>query len=104
MSVQLNTPNAGSLREFANFRWIRIDENTDGASSPWKPIHNSTNHIGLNVTRTFPVKIKPNHVCAEFYARASVIRRFNTADFDLDCGLRCSHGPVGRPFIISLLF
>src|SRR5205809_4372330 len=83
MSMQLNAPNAGSFGELANFCWIRIDENADGASSRWKRVHNSADDDRLNVTRTFPIKVKPNHVCAEFDARASIIRICNTADFDL---------------------
>jgi len=85
MSMQLNAPNAGNFGEFANFCSIRIDENTNGASSRWKPVHNSADDHWLDVARARPVKVKPNHVRPEFDARVRIIRVCNTADFDL-CG------------------
>src|SRR4029077_3436340 len=97
MSVQLNAPNSGSFGDLANFRWIRIDENADGASSCWERVHNSANDSRLDVARARWIKIEPNQVRAEFDARACVIRVCNTADFDL---CRSHHGKItnGRAF------
>jgi hypothetical protein len=81
--MQLNTSNAGSFGELANFCWIRVDENTDAASSCWERVHNSASDSRLNVTRARRVKIKPDHVCAEFDARACVIQVCYATDFDL---------------------
>jgi len=81
--MQLNAPNAGSFGELANFCWIRIDENAAGASSRWERVHNSADDSRLNVARTFPIKVKPNHVHAEFDARACIIGIRNTADLNL---------------------
>jgi len=83
MSMQLNAPNSSNFGEFANFCWIRIDENANGASSRWERLHNSADDHGLDVARACPVKVKPNHVRAEFDARVRIIRIRNTADFDL---------------------
>jgi hypothetical protein len=83
MSMQLNASNACSCGELANFCWIRIDENADGASSCWQRVHNSADDSRLDVARTCWVKVEPNHVRAEFDARASIIRICDTADFDL---------------------
>jgi hypothetical protein len=83
MSMQLNAPKSGCSGELANFCWIRVDENADGASSCWESVHNSADHSRLDVARARRIKIEPNHVCAEFDARASIIRVCNTADFDL---------------------
>jgi len=85
MSMQLNAPNAGNLGEFANLCWVRIDENANGASSRREPVHNSADDPGLDVARARRIKVKPNHVRAEFDARVRIIRVCNTADFDL-CG------------------
>ena len=89
MSMQLNAPNAGSFGELANFCCIRIDENADGASSCWERVHNSADDSRLDVARARRIKVEPNHVRAEFDARACIIRICNTADFDL---YRCRHG------------
>jgi hypothetical protein len=83
MSMQLNAPNASSFGELANFCRIRVDENADGASSCWERIHNSADDSRLDVARARRIKIKPNHVCAEFGARACIIRICYAADFDL---------------------
>jgi hypothetical protein len=89
MSMQLNASNACSYGEVANFCWIRIDENADGASSCWERVHNSPDDSRLDVARARWIKIEPNHVRAEFDAHASIIRVRNTADFDLS---RVHHG------------
>lgn len=89
MSMQLNASNAGSFGELANFCWIRIDENADGASSRRERVHNPADDSRLDVARARWVKVEPNHVRAEFDARARIIRIFNTADFDL---YRIRHG------------
>jgi hypothetical protein len=68
MSMQLDTPNAGSFGELANFCWIHIDENPDSASSRWKRAHNSANDSRLDIARARWIKVKPNHVCAKFDA------------------------------------
>ena len=81
--MQLNAPNAGSFGELANFCCIRIDEDADGASSCWERVDNSPGDSRLDIARARWVKVKPNHVCAEFDARACIIRFCNTADFDL---------------------
>jgi hypothetical protein len=81
--MQLNAPNTGSFGEFANFWWIRIDENADGASSRWKRVHNSANERRLDVAWARRIEIEPNHVSAEFDARACIMRIRNAADFDL---------------------
>ena len=98
MSMQLNASNAGSFGELANFCWIRIDENADGASSRWERVHNSADDSRLDVARARRIKVEPNHVCAEFDARASIIRVCYTADFDLYRvgAIDCSHGDVRR--------
>jgi hypothetical protein len=83
ISMQLEAPNAGSFRELADFCWIRIDENADGTSSCWERVHNSADDSRLDVARARRIKVEPNHVCAEFDARASIIRICDTADFDL---------------------
>ena len=99
--MQLNAPNAGSFGELANFCWIRIDENADGASSCWERVHNLADVSRLGVARALSIKVEPNHVCAEFDARACIVRICNTADFDLYRvgAIDCSHGavPVGDP-------
>jgi hypothetical protein len=89
MSMQLNASNAGSFGELANFCWIRIDENADGASSCWERVHNSADHSGLDVARARWIKVEPNHLCAELDARACVIRICYATDFDL---YRCHDG------------
>ena len=91
--MQLNASNAGSFGELANFCWIRIDENADGASSRWERVHNSADDSRLDVARARRIKVEPNHVCAEFDARACIIRICNTADFDL---YRVHQTVVGR--------
>jgi hypothetical protein len=68
MSMQLDAPNPGGFRYLANFCWILIDENSDGASSRWKRVHNSANDSRLDVARARWIKVKPNHVCAKFDA------------------------------------
>ena len=83
MSMQLDALNAGSFGELANFCWIRIDENADSASSRWECVHNSAGDGRLDVARARRVKIKSDHVRAEFDAPASIIRVCYTADFDL---------------------
>jgi hypothetical protein len=83
MSMYLNAPNASRSGELANFCWIRVDENADGATSRRERVHNSANHNRLDVTRARRIKVKPNHVCAEFDARACIIRVCDTTDFDL---------------------
>src|SRR5947207_2976211 len=96
MPMQLNASNASSFGELANFCWIRIDENADGASSCWERVHNSADHSRLDVARARWIKVEPNHVRAEFDARARIIRSCNTADFDLYPvgAIGCSHGAV----------
>ena len=96
--MQLDAPNAGSFGELANFCWIRIDENADGASSCWERVHNSADDSRLDVARARRIKVEPNHVRAEFDARASIIRVCDTADFDLYPvgAIGCSHGAVRR--------
>jgi hypothetical protein len=89
MSMQLNASNTGSFGELANFCCIRIDENADGASSCWERVHNSANDSRLDVARARWIKVEPNHVRAEFDARACIVRICNTADFDLN---RIRHG------------
>ena len=86
--MQLNAPNAGSVGELANFCWIRIHENAD-ASSRREPIHNSAHDSRLDIARALRIKVEPNHVGAEFEARARIIRVCDTADFDL---YRVHHG------------
>jgi len=81
--MQLNASNAGSFGELANFCWIRIDENADGASSCWERVRNSANDSRLDVTRARWVKVEPNHVCAELDARFCISRIRDTTDFDL---------------------
>jgi hypothetical protein len=93
--MQLNASNAGSFSELANFCWILIDENGDGASSRWKRVHNSANDSRLDVARARRIKVEPNHVRAEFDARACISRVCNTADFDLCRGHDENHEPVG---------
>src|SRR5262245_40703820 len=83
MSMQLNAPKTGSFGELANFCWIRIDENANGAGLRWERVDNSASDSGLDVARTLPIKIKPNHVGAEFNARVRIIRVCDTTDFDL---------------------
>ena len=83
MSVQLNASNAGSFGELANFCCIRIDENADGASSCRERVHNSADDSRLDVARARPIKVKPNHVCAEIDARACISRVCYATDFDL---------------------
>jgi hypothetical protein len=83
MSLQLNASNAGSFGELANFCCIRIDENADGASSRWEAVHNSADNSRFDVAWARRIKVEPNHVCAEFDARACIVRIRNTADFDL---------------------
>jgi hypothetical protein len=83
MSMQLNAANAGSFGELANFCCIRIYENADGASSCWKRVHNSADDSRLDVAEARWIKVEPDHVCAEFDARACIVRIRNTADFDL---------------------
>jgi hypothetical protein len=89
MSVQLNASNTGNFSDLANFCWIRIDENADGASSCWERVRNSANDSRLDVARARWIKIEPNHVRAAFDARACIVRICNTADFDLN---RIRHG------------
>ena len=60
-----------------------IDENADGVRSRWERVDNSTGDSRLDVARTLPIKIKPNHVGAEFNARVRIIRVCETTDFDL---------------------
>ena len=98
MSMQLNASNAGNFGELANFCWIRIDENADGASSCWERVHNSADDSRLDVARARRIKVEPNHVRAEFDARACIIRVCNTTDFDLYPvgAIGCSHGAVRR--------
>ena len=98
MSMQLNASNAGSFGELANFCWIRIDENADGTSSRWKRVYNSADDSRVDVARTRWVKVEPNHVRAEFDARASIIRVCDATDFDLYPvgAIGCSHGAVRR--------
>ena len=83
MPMQLNASNAGSFGELANFCWICIHENADRASSCWERVNNSADEHGLDVARARWIKVEPNHVRAEFDARACIIRSCNTADFDL---------------------
>ena len=83
MSMQLNASNACSYGELANFCWIRIDENADGASSCWERVHNSADDSRLDVARARWIKIEPNHVRAKFDARFCVSRICYAADFDL---------------------
>ena len=96
--MQLNAPNAGSFGELANFCCIRVDENADGASSCWERVHNSADHNRFDVARARWIKVEPNHVRAEFDARACIIRSCNTADFDLYqvVTMGCSHGAMRR--------
>ncbi len=89
MSMQLNASNAGSFGDIANFCRIRIDENADGANSCWERVHNFADDSRLDVAWARRIEIKPNHVCAEFDARACIIRVCNTADFYL---YRSHHG------------
>jgi hypothetical protein len=89
MSMQLNASNACSCGELANFWFIRVDENADGASSCWERVHNSADHSRFDVARARWIKVEPNHVRAEFDARACIVRICNTADFDL---CRVHHG------------
>src|ERR1700745_3755353 len=89
MSMQLNAPNAGSLNDFANFPWIRIDENAHSADSLRQRIHNSADGSRLNVTRACRIKVKPNHIYAELDARPCIVRICKTADFDLDGHQTC---------------
>ena len=89
MSMQLNASNACSRGELPNFCWIRIDENADGANSCWERVHNFADGSRLDVARARRIEIKPNHVCAEFNARACIIRVCDTADFYL---CRVHHG------------
>ena len=81
--MQLNTPSAGSFGELANFCWIRIDENADGANLCWERVYNSADRNRLDVARARWIKVEPNHVGAEFDARACIIGVCDTADFDL---------------------
>src|SRR5262249_8522560 len=83
MSMQLNAPQTGSFGVLPNFCWIRIDENTHGVSSRRERVDNSAGDGWLDVARTLPIKIKPNHVGAEFNARVRIIRVCDTTDFDL---------------------
>jgi hypothetical protein len=83
MSMQLNASNAGSFGELANICCVRIDENADDASSRWERVRDFTDDRRLYITRTFPVKVKSNHVCAEFDARFCISRIRDTTDFDL---------------------
>src|SRR6516165_9585925 len=82
--MQLKASNTSSLNDFANFCWIRIDENAHSADSLRQRIHNSPDESRLNVARARRIKVKPDHVCAELDARLSIVRVCNTADFDLD--------------------
>ena len=68
------------------------------ASSCWERLHNLADVSRLDVARAFSIKVKPNHVCAEFNARACIVRICNTADFDLYRigAIDCSHGAVPR--------
>jgi hypothetical protein len=81
--MQLNAPKSDCFGALANFCCIRIDENADRASSRWERVHNSADHSRLDVARARWIKVEPNHVRAEFDARASIIDVRNTADFDL---------------------
>jgi len=92
----LNAADAGEFGGLVNFSWLRIDENPDCASFSWEHVQDSTNGGWHNVARTFSIKVKPNHVCAEFNARARIIRTCNTADFDL---CRCHLGKMTTPEI-----
>src|SRR5215471_4880337 len=82
MSMQLNALNAGNFGEFANFCWIRIDENANGASSRWEPVHNSTDDLGLEVARACRIKVKANHVRAESDTRVCIVRVRDATDLD----------------------
>ena len=96
MSMQLNAPNAGRFRDLANFCSIRIDKNADGADLRWQRVENSADFSRLDVAWTFPIKVEPNHVGAEFNAGAGIIHICDTANFDL---CRSRHGKsqtVGR--------
>lgn len=81
--MQLDAPDAGSFRELANFCWIRIHENTDGASSRRERVHNSANDSRLDVARARGIKVKPNHIRAEVDARACITRVCYATDFDV---------------------
>jgi hypothetical protein len=94
--MQLNALNAGSFDELANFCWIRTDENADAASSCWERVHYSADDNRLDVARARWVKVEPDHVCAEFDARACIIRICNTADFDLYRSHNGKSQTVGR--------
>ena len=81
--MQLNAANSSNFGEFANFYSIRIDENANGASSRWERVHNSADDDGLDVPRARRIKVKPNHVRAEFDARVRIICVRDAADLDL---------------------
>jgi hypothetical protein len=82
MSMQLDASSAGNLGDLANFLRIGIDEHTDRAESARHFVGDLSHRPWLNVPCAFSVKVKPNHVCAESYARLRIVGIRYTADFD----------------------
>jgi hypothetical protein len=81
--VYLHASNTSCLRDIPNFFDAGVHENPDRTNSRRYRVDNSPGDLGLNVAWTLPVKVKPNHVDAEFGARFGVFQIRDATNLDL---------------------
>jgi hypothetical protein len=79
----LHASDTGCLRGIPNVFGAGVHENSDRTNSRRYRVDYSPGSLGLNVAWTLPVKVKPNHVGAEFRARCGVFNIRDTTNFDL---------------------
>jgi hypothetical protein len=79
----LHAFNTSCLGDIPDFFDAGVHENSDRANFRRYRVDNSPDDPRLNVAWTLRVKIKPNHVSAEFGARFGVFNIRDTTNLDL---------------------